>query len=84
MNFVDCAGIVEQHYVEEACDNVRQLFFNFIRHNSLRNLRGRTRRNRTQAGPTKQPWTSTDLLHAVMLEFDAATNMGEQVEMAFV
>ncbi|POW22363.1 hypothetical protein PSHT_01304 [Puccinia striiformis] len=30
--------------------------------------------------PSK-PWTSTDLLHAVMLEFDAATNMGEHVEM---
>ncbi|POW19136.1 hypothetical protein PSHT_05012 [Puccinia striiformis] len=78
------AKIVEQRYVEEARDNVRQLFFNFIRHNSLRNLRGRTRRNRTQAGPTEQPWTSTDLLHAVMLEFDAATNMGEHVEMTFI
>ncbi|KAI7934700.1 hypothetical protein MJO29_015963 [Puccinia striiformis f. sp. tritici] len=78
------AKIVEQRYVEEARDNVRQLFFNFIRHNSLRNLRGRTQRNRTQAGPTEQPWTSTNLLHAVMLEFDAATNMGEHVEMTFI
>ncbi|POW01515.1 hypothetical protein PSHT_12494 [Puccinia striiformis] len=78
------AKIVEQRYVEEAHDNVRQLFLNFIRHNSLRNLRGRTQRNRTQAGPTEEPWTSTDLLHAVMLEFDAATNMGEHVEMTFI
>ncbi|KAI7946886.1 hypothetical protein MJO29_011413 [Puccinia striiformis f. sp. tritici] len=78
------AKIVEQRYVEEARDNVRQLFLNFIRHNSLQNLRGRTQRNRTQAGPTEEPWTSTDLLHAVMLEFDAATNMGEHVEMTFI
>ncbi|KAH9448775.1 hypothetical protein Pst134EA_028072 [Puccinia striiformis f. sp. tritici] len=78
------AKVVEQHFVEECRDRVRQLFFEFIRHNSLRNLRGRTRRSRAIAGPTKQPWSSTSLLHAVMEEFDAATNRGEHVEMTFI
>ncbi|KNE88440.1 hypothetical protein PSTG_18159 [Puccinia striiformis f. sp. tritici PST-78] len=78
------AKVIEQYHVEQCRDRVRQIFFEFIRHNSLRNLRGRTRRNRTQAGPTEERWTSTDLLHAVMLEFDAATNMGEHVEMTFI
>ncbi|POW18478.1 hypothetical protein PSHT_05821 [Puccinia striiformis] len=75
------AKVVEQIHVEQCRERVRQIFFEFIRHNSLRNLRGRTRENRTRAGPTEQPWSSTSLLHAVMEEFDATTNMGEHVKM---
>ncbi|POV97605.1 hypothetical protein PSHT_14491 [Puccinia striiformis] len=78
------AKVVEQFHVEQCRKRVRQIFFEFIRHNSLRNLRGRTRENRTRAGPTEQPWSSTSLLHAVMEEFDATTNMGEHVEMTFI